>query len=195
MNYLAHLFLSQPTAQSHCGNLLGDFRKGVVIDTLPEGVKLGLKNHYLVDKFTDAHPQVKAAKLLFHSPHRRFAPVALDMMFDHLLIKHWSRYTTTPFDQFCQHSYGLLYEAMPLMPAHMHRTVAHMVEHDWFSSYAKFEGIAYAITRVAKRIRFRNEFAASVKTLECQYGAFETHFNRFFPHLISHVNTHQLEKT
>ena len=31
MNYLAHLFLARPTADSQFGNLLGDFRRGVDI--------------------------------------------------------------------------------------------------------------------------------------------------------------------
>lgn len=194
MNYLAHLFLAQPTAQSHCGNLLGDFRKGVSLNGLPDGVRNGLSNHYLVDKFTDAHEQVKHAKLLFAPQHRRFAPVALDMMFDHLLIKHWCCYSNTPFTQFCQRSYGLLNEARPLMPLAMYKTVSHMIENDWFNSYAKFDGIAYAISRVANRIRFTNQFAQSVTTLEANYAAFEHHFNVFFPQLIQHVAHHGIEQ-
>jgi acyl carrier protein phosphodiesterase len=194
MNYLAHLFLSQPTAQSHCGNLLGDFRKGVNLDALPEGVIKGLSNHYLVDKFTDAHEHVKQAKLLFTPHQRRFAPVALDMMFDHLLITHWSRYSDTPFSQFCQQSYNLLNHGKPFMPPAMCKTVTHMIANDWFKSYATFEGIAYAITRVAQRIRFTNQFAQSVTTLEANYTAFEDYFNHFFPQLVEHVAHHKIEK-
>ena len=50
MNYLAHLFLARPTADSHFGNLLGDFRRGVDISRYGRAVQLGLKNHYEVDK-------------------------------------------------------------------------------------------------------------------------------------------------
>ena len=89
MNYLAHLYLSQPTVDSHYGNLLGDFRKGVNVAALPFSVQQGLQNHYLVDRFTDSHPEVMAAKQVFPKSQRRFAPVALDMIFDHFLIKNY----------------------------------------------------------------------------------------------------------
>ena len=52
MNYLAHLFLARPTADSQFGNLLGDFRRGVDIKEFGQAVQLGLKNHYEVDRFT-----------------------------------------------------------------------------------------------------------------------------------------------
>ena len=100
MNYLAHLFLARPTADSHFGNLLGDFRRGVDINTFGNAVRLGLKNHYEVDRFTDRHETVLAAKTLFHKSRRRFAPVALDIYFDHLLIKHWATFTPQGFDDF-----------------------------------------------------------------------------------------------
>ena len=100
MNYLAHLFLARPTADSQFGNLLGDFRRGVDIKEFGQAVQLGLKNHYEVDRFTDSHTSVLAAKALFHKSRRRFAPVALDIYFDHLLIKHWASFTTQGFDEF-----------------------------------------------------------------------------------------------
>ena len=97
MNYLAHLFLARPTADSHFGNLLGDFRRGVDVNSYSSAVLLGLRNLYDVDKFTDSHDSVREAKTLFDKSRRRFAPVALDIYFDHLLIKHWDKFTTQDF--------------------------------------------------------------------------------------------------
>ncbi|MDY6889735.1 MAG: DUF479 domain-containing protein, partial [Pseudomonadota bacterium] len=54
MNYLAHLYFAQPTADSHFGNLLGDFGGRRHAEYLPNSVKSALENHYLVDKFTDS---------------------------------------------------------------------------------------------------------------------------------------------
>ena len=194
MNYLAHLYLSQPTVDSHYGNLLGDFRKGVNVAALPFSVQQGLQNHYLVDRFTDSHPEVMAAKQVFPKSQRRFAPVALDMIFDHFLIKNWSTYSSITFDDFCYRSFNLLREGMPAMPVPMQRTVSHMIEHHWFNSYASFDGITYAITRVANSIRFANQFARSVDTLGAQYSLLEAQFHHFFPALIDHVNAHAIEE-
>ncbi|CAM4315802.1 hypothetical protein PSOS111911_13045 [Pseudoalteromonas ostreae] len=54
LNYLAHLYLAQPTVDSHFGSLLGGLGGNRHVKQLPITVKNALDNHYLVDKFTDA---------------------------------------------------------------------------------------------------------------------------------------------
>ena len=188
MNYLAHLFLARPTADSHFGNLLGDFRRGVDISRFGNAVQLGLKNHYEVDRFTDSHTSVLAAKALFHESRRRFAPVALDIYFDHLLIKHWTLFTTQSFDDFREQSFSLLERRLPTMPRTMQHSVGHMITHDWFEDYAKEEGIAKAISVVAKRIRFPNTFHFTVDDINANQDEIEKRFLGFFPDLIKHIN-------
>ncbi len=187
MNYLAHLFLARPTADSQFGNLLGDFRRGVDIKEFGQAVQLGLKNHYEVDRFTDSHTSVLAAKALFHKSRRRFAPVALDIYFDHLLIKHWASFTTQGFDEFREQSFALLEQRLPTMPRTMQHSVGHMITHDWFEDYAKEEGIAKAIAVVAKRIRFPNTFHLAVDDINTNRDEIEARFLTFFPELITHI--------
>ena len=73
MNYLAHLFLAQPNADSHFGNLLGDFGGNKQVKQQPIAVQKALANHYLVDKFTDNHPVVKSANNFFSTKHQTLA--------------------------------------------------------------------------------------------------------------------------
>ena len=96
MNYLAHLVLSQPHADSYFGNLLGDFRRGVKVTAFSESVQAGVTNHLLVDKFTDSHPAVIAAKQQVSTQRRRFAGILLDICFDHFLLVHWQRFLPLP---------------------------------------------------------------------------------------------------
>lgn len=187
MNYLAHLFLARPTADSHFGNLLGDFRRGVDISTYGRAVQLGLKNHYEVDKFTDSHDSVLAAKELFDKSRRRFASVALDIYFDHLLIKHWSTFTSQSFNEFREQSFSLLEQRLPTMPRAMQHSVGHMITHDWFEDYAKEEGITRAISVVAKRIRFANSFHHVVDDISANKTEIEARFLTFFPDLVAHI--------
>ncbi len=187
MNYLAHLFLARPTADTHFGNLPGDFRRGVDISRFGNAVQLGLKNHYEVDRFTDSHTSVLAAKALFHESRRRFAPVALDIYFDHLLIKHWTFFTTQSFDDFREQSLSLLERRLPTMPRTMQHSVGHMITHDWFEDYAKEEGIAKTISVVAKRIRFPNTFHLAVDDINANQDEIEKRFLGFFPDLIKHI--------
>ncbi|GAW96114.1 MULTISPECIES: ACP phosphodiesterase [Colwellia] len=193
MNYLAHLYLAQPNADSHFGNLLGDFGGKVHAQQLSTGVQLGLENHYLVDRFTDSHSAVKQAKNLFSTERRRFAGIALDVLFDHFLIRHWSRFHQTPLRQFKQSSYALLNENLSYMPSKMQQVVTPMTQNDWFKEYETVAGIGFALDNIAKRIRFANQFSGCIADINRHYGELEAVFLAFFPELITHVNKHGLE--
>lgn len=195
MNYLAHLYLAQPTADSHMGNLLGDFRKGVQLSNYNDSVLRGLGNHYLVDKYTDSHPIVRDAKLRFNKTHRRFSGIALDVLFDHFLIKNWHTYrnSTLSFDAFKQQSYALLLARQSLMPNRMAHVINLMSRDDWFEQYRSQAGIERAIVNISKRVRFKNDFANSVDDIRQHYDYFEHCFLTFFPQLQAHVKSHALE--
>ena len=193
MNYLAHLYFAQPNADSHFGNLLGDFGGKNHAKRLPIAVRQGLENHYLVDRFTDSHLAVKQAKRYFSPPRRRFAGIALDVLFDHFLIRHWSYFHETPLSQFKRNSYALLNENLAIMPSKMQLVVTRMTNNDWFKEYETVEGIGFALDNIAKRIRFTNKFSGSIEDINCNYQELEALFLDFFPKLIEHVKIHALE--
>ena len=99
MNYFAHLVLSQPTIESTVGNLLGDFARGIDQSTLNPAVRAGLKNHRAVDRFTDSHSRIAEIKQCFSPGRRRFAGIALDVYFDHLLMNHWRQFDARDVNQ------------------------------------------------------------------------------------------------
>lgn len=193
MNYLAHLYFAKPNADSHFGNLLGDFGGKIHSQQLTTAVQLGLENHYLVDRFTDSHIEVKQAKHLFSTQRRRFAGIALDVLFDHFLIRHWSRFHETPLNQFKENSYALLNEKLSYMPSRMQQVVTLMTQNDWFKEYETIEGIGFALDNIAKRIRFANQFSGSIEDINRNYAELEAVFLAFFPELIEHVAQHGAE--
>lgn len=183
MNYLAHLYFSDPTVESRVGNLLGDFARGVDINQLSLPVRQGLINHRAIDQFTDTHPQVRELKTLFSPQRRRFSGIVLDVLFDHFLIHHWHRYTTEPLDYFLDQAYDDLQKGLPLMPEQMQRVVGKMIEGDWIRSYEDIDQVGFALDRIASRIRFQNNFAGSISEIQHQYDALEAGFLQFFPDL------------
>lgn len=193
MNYLAHLYFAKPTADSHFGNLLGDFGGHRYLNYIPTPVKNALDNHYLVDKFTDAHPLVKEAKQYFSPRRKRFAGVALDVLFDHFLIKHWHTFKQQPLSDFKQISYGLLAKRIPIMPTKMQRVVTSMTKNDWFKEYETIEGVGLALDNIAARIRFTNYFAGAAEDIARYYTELDAVFLAFFPQLIKHVKQRGLE--
>jgi len=193
MNYFAHLFLAQPNAESCFGNLLGDFRKNVDVNALPEAVQKGIENHYLVDRYTDAHPLTISSKQLFSKQRRRFAGIAIDVLYDHFLIKHWTSYSTQPLDNFKQDVFNHLLSQQQYMPERMQKTVSHMVKHDWFAQYESLTGIERALDNIAKRIRFKNGFHGCMQEIDFHLSTIEERFLVFFPELISHVKDTAIE--
>lgn len=179
MNFFAHLILADATVPSRVGNLLGDFSRGLDSAALPPEVLAGLHNHRRVDQFTDQHPQVRQMKSSFTRQRRRFAGIALDLLFDHFLLVHWHQYSVIPKQQLVAQLYDDLLSGQALMPDRMQQVTSRLVEHDWFRSYESLDGIAYALDRIATRIRFKHGFEGVGSELEMHYEQFECGFHQF----------------
>ncbi len=196
MNHFAHCVLAQPTEDSLIGNLLGDFARGLELHTLKPAVRAGLDNHRAVDRFTDSHPLVLDMKRRFSQRRRRFAGIALDIYFDHLLIKHWQRLEPGSLSERVDSIYGHLQNGRERMPnVRMQQTTKSIVEHDWFGTYQHIDGIAHAINRVAERIRFPNAFDNAIEDLLANHQRVEDGFLEFYPQLKTHVEDLGLEKS
>ncbi|WP_028469427.1 ACP phosphodiesterase [Neptunomonas japonica] len=193
MNYLAHLYLAQPTVESRVGNLLGDFAKGVVVAELPEPVKNGLLNHRAVDRYTDNHAIVKQLKGLMSAERKRFAGIMLDVVFDHYLIKHWQTFSHNSFEDSSAVYYQSLTQGQVLMPEAMQRVTQRVVSQRWFDSYQTLQGIGFALDRIAGRIRFDHAFYGSIEELTGHQNEIEKGFLAFFPELQQHVEELRLE--
>ena len=194
MNYLAHTALAQPNYYSLVGNLLGDFCKGVELTTLPKHLLAGLANHRAVDRFTDHHPLVRGAMQLFSPQRRRFAGIALDVLFDHFLIRNWQQFYPQPFAHYKQQLYIDLAAAEHLMPPLMQRTMQSVRQHDWFDSYQQLPALGRALDRIASRIRFSNQFAGMLAEIQPHYAELEQAFLQFYPQLQQHVAQLALEQ-
>ena len=188
MNHFAHLVLSQPTVESAVGNLLGDFARGVDAETLPVSVHAGLINHRAVDRYTDSHPLVLDMKLSFSRRRRRFAGIALDIYFDHLLLTHWELFEQRELDELIAEFYRRMSVGQALMPgAEMRRVTRRMIDYDWFGSYRNVDSIAESLDRVAARIRFANDFDNAIEDLQRNHESIRDGFLEFYPQLRQHV--------
>lgn len=183
MNHLAHTFLAPDSAEARVGSILGDFTKGIDLAGLPKPVLEGVRHHLAVDTFTDQHPQVLASKQLFSKQRRRFAGVALDILYDHFLLRHWHRYSEFEQTAFIHTVYRELSAQEPVMPPAMISVTRRMVEHDWFSAYQELDNIGFALDRVAERIRFPNQFTGIIDEIRENERELEANFLEFFPEL------------
>lgn len=194
MNHFAHLVLAQPTIESTVGNLLGDFARGVDQETLPGAVRAGLYNHRAVDRYTDAHPLIMEMKQGFSPERRRFAGIALDIYFDHLLITHWQNFEVRNLEGLIARFYRHMSDGQALMPAeNMRRVTRRMIDYDWFGSYRELDAVAESLDRVAGRIRFANQFDNAIEDLQRNHESIRDGFFEFYPQLQQHVAEQAIE--
>ena len=183
MNWLAHLYLSEPEVEFRVGSLLPDWVGPWEMVGLPEGFQRGIARHRRIDAFTDAHPVVRRSVRRFEKPFRRYGAVLTDVFYDHFLARGWAAHCAeaAPLQEFIQGFYQSVEAIRPSLPPQAWEVLEHMRAADWLGSYAEVEGIAKTLRRMSLRLRFPFDLAASVKVLEEQYEGFREDFEAFFP--------------
>lgn len=186
MNYLAHLYLAGDQEPALIGNLLGDFVKGRV-ENLPYSppIRRGIRQHRLVDSYSDSHPLVLRSKRRISPLRRRYAGIIIDLCYDHFLALHWSRLADTELEDFCRHAYRVLGEARPWLPAPMPLVVSRMIEGDWLGSYRQLDNVGRALDNIARRFRRPTPLPGAQQELERHYHDLEQDFLAFFPQLVA----------
>jgi acyl carrier protein phosphodiesterase len=191
MNYLAHLFLAEPTPEAMIGNLLGDFRTGVPLDYYPHAIRCGIERHLQIDAYTDSHPIVRRSKTYFSPQQRRFAGIVLDVLYDHYLAKHWKDYATIPLTDFANEVYQILQTHRELLPLKLQRALPDMIGNNWLCSYQELAILRCTIERIAQRFKRPTPIAASYGEIMANYDALKQDFQAFFPELIEYARSLQ----
>ena len=196
MNFLAHLYLSNPTPASMLGNLLPDLHRGRLdAATLGPAVQAGIKCHRRVDAFTDTHPVFERSRARLRDELGHFAGVVVDVIYDHCLSVDWLQYHPQPLAAFISQAYaGLRAESEELSDGLTPRTrfvLGMLCDEDWITPYVTVDGIRRTLVRLSARVfersgrRVRLEAAADV--LERHRTDFFADFSEFFPALIRYV--------
>jgi len=187
MNWLAHLFLSEPDPQFRVGNLLPDLALTSQLVGLPEPFQSGIRSHRQIDVFTDAHPRVKSCVVRFPPPYRRFGGILTDVYFDHLLARTWGQYSMVPLSEFIANAYHDIELCLPEIPAQAAWPLRRMLEEDWLGSYHQLSGIGDILSRISRRFRRPVELSGSLPVFQQHESAFSDDFHNFFPQLMAHV--------
>ena len=186
MNYLAHLLLAEPTAESLIGNLAGDFVKGRIGDDVPPEIAAGIRHHRRVDAFTDAHPSVAAFRRVLIPEHGHYARVIADVFFDHFLAVDFTRYSSEPLDVFLDRVYAAIDPHADELPGRLRVVYPRMRDEGWLSSYQSIDGIRLALGGISHRLSRHPQLAPAVHFLEDIHRAtLERLFHEFFPDVMA----------
>lgn len=187
MNYLAHLYLAGPEPDARLGNLMGDFVKGPVPETLPQAWQAGIVLHRRIDSFTDRHPRVLHSKRRLSPDFRRYGGILIDLFYDHLLAVNWAEFHHQSLDAFTAEVYRLLERRLDELPPRMQHSMAYLLSRDLLRSYRHTSGVARALAGLERRLSRPSNLAAAVSELETHYTGLAADFDDFFPELIAYV--------
>ena len=183
MNHLAHALLAGDDDALRLGGMLGDFVRGAPDAAWPREVADGIRLHRAIDVYTDANPEVLAAKACLAPPYRRYAGILLDMWFDHCLARDFPRWSAVPLQRFSRDLRALLREREAQLPPPLQRFLAYMQTHDLPAGYAQPQVLGRALAGVGQRLQRANPLAEALPVLQAQADALDRHFEAFFPEL------------
>lgn len=187
MNFLAHIYLSKDYPLEMIGNFMGDGVRGRDLTHLDPEVARGVQLHRFIDEFTDTHPIVEQSKIRLRPRFRKYAPVIVDVFYDHFLADNWDRYHDTELEHFVDKTYAHLRQNEHVLPPSTQRMLPYMIQHNWLYNYRKIQGIDRALSGLSRRASFESKMEYSSEALEAHYDAFQNEFETFFPELVDGV--------
>ncbi|GAA5525864.1 acyl carrier protein phosphodiesterase [Microbulbifer aestuariivivens] len=153
MNYLAHLLLSGPDPDWRLGGLLGDFVKGPLAGERPTAIEAGIRLHRRIDALTDSHPAYRAALAQLHPRWRRYAGIALDIWFDHLLCQTWPRWHPQPLEAYSAECWEDFRRRSRYIPPRAQAFMHRAEQFKLLQRYRDEQVIEQALLRVGQRLR------------------------------------------
>ena len=189
MNWLAHLFLSEPNPAFRIGNLLPDLVGPSALSGLSSDYLRGVRQHRRIDSFTDAHPVFRRSISRLGPGFRRYGGILVDIFYDHFLTRQWPALSPTPLRPFTDEVYASFETHRDDIPSEAHAHLERMKSGNWLCAYGDFAGVALTLERISRRFRKPVPLANAVPVFERDYAGFQSDFRAFFPELMAHVRT------
>lgn len=193
MNFLAHLHLAPDSPDERVGSVVADFVKGPDFHALPPAIQRGVRQHRAVDAFTDRHPLVQRSIVRISKNWGWFSGIIVDVYYDHLLARDWSRYAHEPLRGFADRMYAILGAHAPELPMPGRGFVEWFVSDDRLWRYRTPDGIEDTLRRLSRRIAERIPNRAvklheAMPDLIANDAGLEDDFCSFYPELMAFAN-------
>ena len=195
MNFLAHCLLSCDDEWVLVGNFVADFIRNREVADFSPAVQAGILLHRRIDQYTDAHPVVRRSTERVRAAHRKYAPVVVDIYYDHLLATQWSAYHGVPLAEFAMRQYQVLEQHLDLMPERLRARLPGMIAGDWLVQYGQLDGLAYTFERLRTRLSRPEQLDGVMTTLAREHEGLLADFEQFFPEIQQYVRRQCLQLT
>jgi acyl carrier protein phosphodiesterase len=198
MNFLAHLFLTPQTKESHIGSLLADFTRignGHLHNHFSPGIAKAVIMHRKIDVFTDSHPDVGAAVNLLFNKYRHYSRIVVDIYFDHFLTINWSRFSTTPMDEFIDSVHQSFATLPSDLPEKFCLFTRRLRTFEILAAYGPIEDLKEVFNRTEMRIKSKPGIDKAWVEMLDNYVEFDRLFKSFFPQLLEYLDVANVDLT
>jgi len=194
MNFLAHCLIGAEAGRLQpargpliAGGFLGDFVKGTIPTDMPESLAIGVRLHRRVDAYSNRQPLIRVSCERFPAPLRRFAPVFVDIIADHVLACAWSDHHDASLDVFTGDVYDVIESHRDWLPEPGAEFLDYARDTDLFARYRHWSVIERSLHSVARRIR-RPELGAEVAAVSVELlDDLTKDFDAYFPDILRHA--------
>ena len=183
MNYLAHVYLSDPEKELSIGNFIADHVKGKAYLDYPLRIQKGILLHRKIDDFTDKHPLFRKNVSLLFPKFRHYSRVIVDMFFDHFLAVQWEFYHSDSLQVFSKRFYAMLEQYLDILPCKTKKMLPFITKYNWFMAYRSVEGLEKTLYQMSLRTRFPSNMNLSILNLKYNYSDIALDFSCFFKEL------------
>ena len=188
MNFLAHAVLSPEDDEILAGNVCADLVKGRVGRAAPPGIVAGIALHRAIDRFADRHRAFRACTAYVAAPRRRYAPVIVDVFFDHCLARNWAHYSAMRLDVFVERVCTRIERQADVIPVRDRERLGRMLGSRWLGVYATRAGLDRVFAGLARRAKFGHRLDEAAADLDRHYPAIEASFHVLMPALREHAS-------
>jgi len=194
MNYLAHACLSFNNPQVLTGNLVSDFVKGKARYNFISGIQKGISLHRFIDQFTDAHPEITAAKQIFKKEYGLYSGAIVDVCMDFFLANNPSSFASeNDLLHFTQQIYAMVAPYLEMCPQQFQLTFSKMKQYNWLFNYRFEWGIEKSLEGLVRRMKYRDNHQPAYRLFKLNRESLFNHFQIFYPQLQQQALRHYNE--
>lgn len=194
MNYLGHLFLSNDNFDLIVNNLFGDFVKGSNLSHYEENIQKGILFHRSIDSFIDNHKSVIELSKILRPDLPKISKVAIDLYFDHLLAKNWSKYHFENLNDYIENFYINLSKhhiEEDLYSSNFVKFKYDLLKYKFISFYSTEYGLDKMCNGVAKRISFETTLPNGLNIYKKNQKVIEQAFENYMEDAIIHFDVYK----
>jgi acyl carrier protein phosphodiesterase len=176
LNFLGHIFLTPEDDEILLGNFIADSVKGNPDKLYSGRIADGIRFHRAIDAFTDSHEVVKKGVERFRSTQGRYAPVVIDVIYDHVLASQWEQFHNEALEQFSQSVYARLAAHQTRCPSRVQHYFPYMRSQNWLFNYQFQWGIKKSLEGLDTRSVNHTQMHLALDV----YSEFEVEFKSEF---------------